>query len=107
MELERAVQEGVDAVSEVAAVGIPTPGGGPERLVLFVVPRGAGQEQGGGEAAAALVRACQAAITSRLNPLFKVGGSAHCVHLHVWVSPRWELSLWRCQCHWHCFPFSR
>ena len=66
MELERACAEGVPAVQEVAAVGVPSPGGGPEQLVLFVVPRG----QPG--SSAEMKALCQKAIRSRLNPLFKV-----------------------------------
>jgi acyl-coenzyme A synthetase/AMP-(fatty) acid ligase len=37
VELERAVTEGVPSVAEAAAIAIPTPGGGPEQLVLFLV----------------------------------------------------------------------
>lgn len=37
MELERVVMQHVPAVLEAAAVGFPTPGGGPEQLHLFVV----------------------------------------------------------------------
>lgn len=66
VELERACAEGVPAVQEVAAVGVPSPGGGPEQLVLFVVPRG----QPG--SSAEMKALCQDAIRSRLNPLFKV-----------------------------------
>lgn len=52
-------------VLEAAAVGIPTPGGGPELLHLFIVPREAGHD-------AALLSACQSALRAHLNPLFKV-----------------------------------
>lgn len=63
--------EGVPSVLEAAAVGVPAPGGGPEQLVLFLVPR---QQQDGSrrEAADAARARCQAAIRARLNPLFKV-----------------------------------
>ena len=37
MELERACVEGVPSILEAAAVGLPSPGGGPEQLVLFLV----------------------------------------------------------------------
>ena len=47
-------------------MGVPSPGGGPEQLVLFVVPRG---QPGSSAEMRAL---CQQAIRSRLNPLFKV-----------------------------------
>ena len=44
-------------------------GGGPERLHLFLVlAPGAGAAGGEGE----LLRACQAAVSARLNPLFRV-----------------------------------
>lgn len=66
VELERACVEGVPCVMEVAAVGVPSPGGGPEQLVLFLVPRS------GRENPDATKRQCQAAIRSRINPLFKV-----------------------------------
>lgn len=39
VELERACVEGVPSVLEAAAVGLPGPGGGPEQLVLFLVPK--------------------------------------------------------------------
>eukprot|EP00887_Chlorella_sp_A99_P006425 scaffold3.g6425.t1 len=68
VELERACVEGVSGVAEAAAVACPTPGGGPERLVLFLVPRPGTPLPPPAE----LLRACQAAISGRLNPLFKV-----------------------------------
>lgn len=62
--------ESVPGVAEVAAVGVPRPGGGPERLVLHVVLKAGAR----GDAAnpKALLRACQAAVRTRLNPLFRV-----------------------------------
>jgi acyl-coenzyme A synthetase/AMP-(fatty) acid ligase len=87
VELERVVVQNVPEVLEAAAVGFPTPGGGPEQLHLFLVltPEAAG----GGTAAAGsdggvaggcvsasqlqqLHTACQNAIKQELNPLFKV-----------------------------------
>ncbi|KAL4458600.1 hypothetical protein ABPG75_013465 [Micractinium tetrahymenae] len=68
VELERACIEGVEGVVEAAAVACPTPGGGPEQLHLFLVLRP-------GVAAAPMAelqRRCQEAISSKLNPLFKV-----------------------------------
>eukprot|EP00884_Botryococcus_braunii_P002914 jgi/Botrbrau1/12623/Bobra.0169s0150.1 len=66
VELERVCQKWVEEVREVAAVGVPSPGGGPDRLVLFVVPTGP-------EADPLKLRAsCQQAIRAHLNPLFKV-----------------------------------
>ena len=47
-------------------MGVPSPGGGPEQLVLFVVSRG----QPG--SSAEMKALCQEAIRSRLNLLFKV-----------------------------------
>jgi acyl-coenzyme A synthetase/AMP-(fatty) acid ligase len=71
VELERACIEGVEGVIEAAAVACPTPGGGPDQLSLFLVLR-----PGSAAATAALPelqQRCQAAISGRLNPLFKVG----------------------------------
>ena len=68
VELERACMEGVDGVAEAAAVACPTPGGGPEQLFLFLVLR-PGLTM---PAAAELQQRCQQAISSCLNPLFRV-----------------------------------
>lgn len=70
VELERACVEGTSEVMEAAAVGVPSPGGGPDKLVLFLVlqpgsPGGAADTQ-------ALRKRCQAAIRERLNPLFRL-----------------------------------
>jgi acetyl-CoA synthetase len=65
-EIERAV-EGVDGVTETAAIAVAPEGGGPSRLVIYAVPAISGE--------ADLQRwqaEMQAAIRSRLNPLFKV-----------------------------------
>jgi acyl-coenzyme A synthetase/AMP-(fatty) acid ligase len=49
VELERVIMEHLgDQVMEVAAVGVPTPGGGPELLHLFVVPRPKGARRSSG-----------------------------------------------------------
>ncbi|KAL4429385.1 hypothetical protein ABPG77_005159 [Micractinium sp. CCAP 211/92] len=69
VELERACIEGVDGVVEAAAVGCPTPGGGPEQLHLFLVLRPGLAVPTPAE----LQRRCQQAVSSKLNPLFKVG----------------------------------
>ena len=61
--------EGVPSVMEAAAVGVPSPGGGPEQLVLFLVPKQAGARR---QPPDDVRKQCQAAIRSRLNPLFKV-----------------------------------
>jgi acyl-coenzyme A synthetase/AMP-(fatty) acid ligase len=80
VELERVVLEHLNrVVLEAAAVGVPTPGGGPELLHLFLVlhPSAAQQLGGGaggssGEGGAQLQQQCQAAVRTGLNPLFKV-----------------------------------
>lgn len=80
VELERVVLEHLNrVVLEAAAVGVPTPGGGPELLHLFLVlhPSAAQQVAGtpGGkdaEGLAQLQQQCQAAVRTGLNPLFKV-----------------------------------
>lgn len=68
-ELERVIAAGVPCVVEVAAVAARPPGGGPDRLVLFVVMR----DDGVGVPHVHAVRsACQAAVSTALNPLFRV-----------------------------------
>jgi len=64
-DLEQAIGD-VDGVAEVAAVAVPPPGGGPDRLIVFAVPSG-------GKPDAVMLRSImQQSIRSRLNPLFKV-----------------------------------
>jgi len=65
-EIERVVAA-APGVAEVAAVAVPPPGGGPERLFLFAVPE-PGADLDPGE----LRGTMQRAIRERLNPLFKV-----------------------------------
>ncbi|MEW5299974.1 MAG: hypothetical protein WDW36_002940 [Sanguina aurantia] len=75
VELERTIVELVPGVLEAAAVGVPEPGGGPERLFVFLVMKpGSGCSSGSGdnERWAGLREACQAAVRKRMNPLFKV-----------------------------------
>jgi acetyl-CoA synthetase len=78
----------VPAAAEAAAIGIPTPGGGPELLHLFLVlnpnaaaAKGASHSSSSSSSAASeaaedairqLQQACQAALRAHLNPLFKV-----------------------------------
>ena len=71
VELERAVAEGVPEVAEAAAVAVPAIGGGPDMLVLFLVLDGGKNDK---IDIAKLAHDCQKAISTRLNPLFKVGG---------------------------------
>ena len=65
-ELERVVGV-IDGVSEVAAVGVQPPGGGPSRLVIYAVP-----EPGAVPDPKVLGALMQQAIRSELNPLFKI-----------------------------------
>ena len=105
MELERACVQGVPDIQEAAAVGVPSPGGGPEQLVLFVVPRDAGPASSNPKIKAQ----CQAAIRAKLNPLFKVDRVSLkpnspvpvllCSH-HISPSERWKaVHQWRPVCH--------
>jgi acetyl-CoA synthetase len=63
-EIERAVLT-LDTVSDVAAIAVEPDGGGPSLLVLYLVPNA-------GVRTEALRDTAQKAISSRLNPLFKV-----------------------------------
>lgn len=65
-EIERVVL-GVEGVSDVAAIAVDPPGGGPSLLVLHVVP-GAGVTL----RPESCKEAAQQAIAARLNPLFRV-----------------------------------
>ncbi|MEM8679016.1 MAG: AMP-binding protein [Planctomycetota bacterium] len=59
------VLNGLDAVSETAAIAAPPPGGGPDQLIVYVV--------GGGELGAGrLRREMNRTIKAKLNPLFRV-----------------------------------
>jgi hypothetical protein len=77
--------------SQAAAVGVPGPGGGPERLVVFLVPqqslthRAPQQEEGAATPAAlrSLLASCQATVKQRLNPLFKVDQVRAPIDVHV------------------------
>ena len=70
VELEKACTAEVAELLEAAAVAVPSPGGGPSRLALFVVLRA-----GAAPGTTHLKQLCQQAIRSRLNPLFKVSTS--------------------------------
>jgi len=65
-EIERVLNT-LPGVQETAAVAVPPPGGGPSRLVIFVVP-----VLGNALSAAEFKPAFQAAIRAHLNPLFHV-----------------------------------
>jgi acetyl-CoA synthetase len=65
-DLESAIA-GIAGVTESAAVSVPPNGGGPERLVVFVVPT-----QGAELDTDRLRELMQGAIRTKLNPLFKV-----------------------------------
>jgi acetyl-CoA synthetase len=65
-DLERAVAA-LDGVAESAAIGVSPPDGGPGRLVIYAVP-----EPDADPDRFALRIAMQRAISSELNPLFKV-----------------------------------
>ena len=64
LEIEQ-VAEDHEAVREAAAIAVQPEGGGPERLVLFVVAEGAHDRE-------KLKSELGAAVARRLNPLFKV-----------------------------------
>ncbi len=65
-ELERAIA-GVEGVSEVAAVAVAPPGGGPSRLVVYCVPAAGVLPD-----TARWKDEMQKAIRSELNPLFRI-----------------------------------
>ena len=64
-ELEETVAP-VEGVAEVAAVAVPPPDGGPDRLIIFVVPAASNLDP------LALREAMQGEIRAHLNPLFRV-----------------------------------
>ena len=74
VELERACVAGVPEVMEAAAVAVPPPEGGPDRLVMFLVPANGKFGIGLQEVQAK----CQAAIRSKLSPLFKIDQVRRC-----------------------------
>jgi acetyl-CoA synthetase len=67
IELESACVKHIAAVIHAAAVAVPSPGGGPDSLFLFLV-----LSSTTGPSETELLRSCQAAIRQHLNPLFKV-----------------------------------
>jgi acetyl-CoA synthetase len=67
VELERALHS-VAGIVETAAVAVPPPGGGPDRLVIFAVIK----EERKPVRVDALKSEMQQAIKSRVNPLFRI-----------------------------------
>lgn len=55
-------------MSEAAAVAVPETGGGPDRLVIFLVHSREGLDEG----LQVVKQKCQAALRKYSNPLFKV-----------------------------------
>ena len=64
VEIERVVNLD-EAVSESAAIAVPPPEGGPERLILYIVPQKEIDKE-------TLKKRLQQAIREQLNPLFKI-----------------------------------
>lgn len=65
-EIEAVIAAASPQLSEVAAIGVPAPGGGPDRLVIFAVPKTPISDL------AALKSVMQTAVSSRLNPQFRI-----------------------------------
>ncbi len=65
-ELERVLNE-TPGVQETAAIAVPPPGGGPDRLIVFAVP-----EAGASFEPIEVQPAMQEAIRRHLNPLFRI-----------------------------------
>ena len=61
----------LEGVSETAAIAVPPPGGGPARLVIYVVLDSTGIKNFS-ENTDAMKAAMQKAIKETLNPLFKI-----------------------------------
>jgi acetyl-CoA synthetase len=66
IEIEAVVAAASPDVAEVAAIAVPPPDGGPDRLVVFAVPKAPIADP------AVLKSAMQAAISARLNPQFRI-----------------------------------
>jgi len=67
VELERVCAKNAAGILETAAVAVPEPGGGPDSLVMFVVP----SQPGSCQDLPDVKKRCQLAIRE-LNPLFKL-----------------------------------
>lgn len=64
-EIEAVAAAASPEVAEVAAIGAPAPGGGPDRLVIFAVPKSDVRKE-------VLKDAMQRAIATKLNPQFRL-----------------------------------
>jgi acetyl-CoA synthetase len=71
VEIERLIVLHVPEVQQAAAVAVPPPDGGPEQLVLFVMPA-AQHENLVDQLSEVVLKKSQATIRAHLNPLFKV-----------------------------------
>ena len=67
VELERACTSAVPGILEAAAVAVPMSGGGPDQLVMFIVPSTTASLD-----LDSVRHKCQQAIRSGINPLFKL-----------------------------------
>lgn len=65
-EIETVIASALPELTDVAAIGVPAPGGGPDRLVIFAVAKTPVADKD------ALKKTMQEAISARLNPQFRV-----------------------------------
>lgn len=72
VEIERVVVLHVPEVQQAAAISIAPPTGGPEQLVLFLVPKDESKSITDKTLLNVTSSSCQQAIRRHLNPLFKV-----------------------------------
>lgn len=72
VEIERVIVLHVPELQQAAAIATPPPSGGPEQLVLFLVPRDEGSSVKDKALLNAITASCKQAIKTHLNPLFKV-----------------------------------
>lgn len=69
MEIEKVCNAVDESILETAAVGVPPPGGGPDKLVIAVVFK---DPQGSKGNLNSLKVSFNSALQKKLNPLFKV-----------------------------------
>lgn len=72
VEIEQVIVLHVPEVQQAAAVAIPPPTGGPEQLVLFLVPEDVGSSVTDKALLSTISASSKQAIKAHLNPLFKV-----------------------------------